>query len=204
MNNLIDILKVSIIRLNKNFYTQKADIIAKKLLGKTIHRKTEYGVITSRIVETEAYLDNIDLASHSYVGKTNRNKAMFEDGSHIYVYKIYGMYNCFNIVTGQKGDGEAVLIRALEPLSDLELIYKYRKTTKEKDLTNGPGKLCQALNITIEDNMKDLMFCEDIIVSEDSNKNEFEIVTTTRIGITKSVDLPLRFYIKGNKYVSKV
>jgi DNA-3-methyladenine glycosylase len=204
LNNLIDLLKVSIIRLNKNFYTKKADITAKELLGKIIYRKTDYGIIKARIVETEAYLDNIDLASHSYVGKTERNKAMFEEGSYTYVYKIYGMYNCFNIVTGQKGNGEAVLIRALEPLSDLELIYKYRKTPKEKDLTNGPGKICQALNITIEDNMKDLMSCKDIIVSEDSIKNEFEIVTTTRIGITKSVDLPLRFYIKGNKYVSKL
>lgn len=195
---------MSIIRLNKNFYTKTADIIAKKLLGKIIYRKTNHGIIIARIVETEAYLDKNDLASHSYIGKTERNKAMFQEGSYTYVYKIYGMYNCFNIVTGKKDCGEAVLIRALEPLSELELIYKYRKTQKEKDLTNGPGKLCQALNITIEDNMKDLMFSDDIIVSENINKDIFEIVTTTRIGITKSADLPLRFYIKGNKYVSKI
>ncbi|MFN4150110.1 MAG: DNA-3-methyladenine glycosylase [Candidatus Sericytochromatia bacterium] len=194
---------MSIIRLNKNFYTKTADIIAKELLGKIIYRKTNHGVIIARIVETEAYLGNNDLASHSYIGKTERNKAMFQEGSYTYVYKIYGMYNCFNIVTGKKDCGEAVLIRALEPLSELDLIYKYRKTQKEKDLTNGPGKLCQALNITIEDNMKDLMFSDDIVVSENINKDIFEIITTTRIGITKSADLPLRFYIKGNKYVSK-
>lgn len=194
---------MSIIRLNKNFYTKTADIIAKELLGKIIHRKSNNGIIIARIVETEAYLDKNDFASHSYIGKTDRNKAMFEEGSYTYVYKIYGIYNCFNIVTGKKDHGEAVLIRALEPLSNLEVIHKYRKTQKEKDLTNGPGKLCQALNITIEDNMKDLMFSDDIIISEEKNNTNFEIVTTTRIGITKSVDLPLRFYIKGNKYISK-
>lgn len=194
---------MSIIRLNKNFYTKTADIIAKELLGKIIHKKTDNGIIKAKIVETEAYLAEKDLASHSFVGKTERNKAMFEEGSYTYVYKIYGMYNCFNIVTGEKDHGEAVLIRALEPLSGIEIIHKYRKTPKDTDLTNGPGKICQALNITIEDNMKDLMFSDDIIISEDKDKIDLEIVSKTRIGITKSVDLPLRFYIKGNKYVSK-
>lgn len=190
-------------RLEKSFYRRDTKLVAKELLGKILYRKTEYGEILSKIVETEAYLSCNDESSHSYIGKTKRNSAMFEEGGIVYVYNIYGMYQCLNIVTSTENKGEAVLIRAVEPISGIEIISNYRKVKKEKDLTNGPSKLCQALNITIEDNFQDLITSSNIFLMNTNNKEILDVVTTTRVGITKSVDLPLRFYIKGNKFVSK-
>ena len=164
---------------------------------KLIHETLD-GIISGKIVEVEAYLFN-DPASHSYKGKTKRNKAMFEEGGIAYVYKIYGVHHCFNVVTNKKGIGEAVLIRALEPLEGIELMKINRK--KDSDLCNGPAKLVEALGIKKEQEKKDLISSELRIEEFEIPKN---IVAKERIGISKGKSLKLRFYINKNKYISKI
>jgi DNA-3-methyladenine glycosylase len=188
--------------LPKEFY-EKYDTVtlSKKLLGCTMVHESPEGRTSGIIVETEAYLSN-DPACHAYRKKSSRNAAMFEGAGISYVYLIYGMYHCFNIVSGDKGVGEAVLVRALEPVEGIELMQKRRGTTQLKNLCSGPAKLVKAMGITPEFNFlpiyADEFYC---IPPKDEN---FEIVTTTRIGITQGADLLYRFYIKGNKFVSKL
>lgn len=190
-------------RVNYKFFKGSTEEIAKKLLGNILVRIFQKNILAGKIVETEAYLDENDLASHSAVGLTERNKIMFEEAGFAYVYFTYGMHYCFNVVTGEKGKGSAVLIRALEPLQGIDLMKKFRKKNDIHILTNGPAKLCQALKIDKKLNGVDLKTSKEIFIAEPDNKENFEIVVTTRIGIEKSKDLPLRFYIKENKFVSK-
>lgn len=195
-------------KLPKSFYIRNELTVARELLGKIFVRKINGVELTGKIVEIEAYNGQMDEASHAYIGKTERNKVMFLPGGLLYVYFTYGMYFCSNVVTGKENKGNAVLLRAIEPLDNIELMAKNRfgKTKiseKEKrNLTNGPGKLCIALNIAREQNGTDLTGNEIFICDNDSVK-ESDIVTSKRIGIKKSVDLPWRFYIKDNPYISK-
>lgn len=188
--------------LPKEFY-EKYDTVtlAKKLLGCTMVHESPEGRTAGIIVETEAYLHN-DPACHAYRKKSARNAAMFEGAGVSYVYLIYGMYHCFNIVSGQKDIGEAVLIRALEPVDGIELMQKRRGTTQLKNLCSGPAKLVKAMGISPDFNFlpvyADEFYC---LPPKDDN---FEFVTTTRIGITQGADLLYRFYIKGSKFVSKL
>lgn len=191
-------------RLKKHFYLDSPETVAKNLLGKNLYRKTELGLMVGKIVETEAYLSENDPACHAYVRKTKRNFNMFEEGGISYVYLIYGFYYCFNVVTGQKDKGEAVLIRALEPVQGIEIMQSYRPVPKNRDLTNGPGKLCLAMKIDKNDNGIDLINSDDLYITENENIDDKNIVTTTRIGLTQGADLPLRYYIKNNIYVSKI
>lgn len=191
-------------RPEKRFYLQDPVTVAKELLGKNICRQTDKGLMIGKIVETEAYLSESDPACHAYTRKTLRNSNMFEEGGLSYVYIIYGYYFCFNVVTGLKDKGEAVLIRALEPLGGIEIMSEYRAVEKLKDLTNGPSKLCIAMNINKSQNGLDLINGSELFITENELILEKNIVTTTRIGLTQGVDLPLRYYIKGNKYVSKI
>lgn len=188
--------------LPKEFY-EKYDTVtlAKKLLGCTMVHDSPEGRTSGIIVETEAYLSN-DPACHAYRKKNARNAAMFEGAGVSYVYLIYGMYHCFNIVSGDKGIGEAVLVRALEPVDGIELMQKRRGTTQLKNLCSGPAKLVKAMGITPEFNF--LPIYEDEFYCIPPKDENFEIVTTTRIGITQGADLLYRFYIKGNKFVSKL
>jgi DNA-3-methyladenine glycosylase len=190
--------------LTKEFYIRETPIVARELLGKLIWRNTDKGMMVARIVETEAYLAENDPACHAFYKKTKKNEKMFEEGGISYVYFIYGCYFCLNIVTGQKDRGEAVLIRALEPIDGIKIMKEFRPVEKERELTNGPGKLCKALNINIDDNGIDVIKSKKLFLSEDINFKDTEIVVTTRIGITKGTELPLRFYLMNNKYVSKV
>jgi DNA-3-methyladenine glycosylase len=182
--------------MNKDFFMNTEDV-AKKLLGMKLVHETPEGKIAGKIVEVEAYLFD-DPASHSYRGKTQRNEAMFEEGGVAYVYKIYGVHHCFNVVTNKKEIGEAVLIRALEPLEGIELMKKNRN--KDFDLCNGPAKLVVALGITKEHNKMNLS-------SGSLRLEEFEapkkIIAKKRIGISEGKNLKLRFYIQGNKFVSR-
>ncbi len=189
--------------LSKEFYLQETSVVAKNLLGKLIYRHSDKGMLIARIVETEAYLAENDPACHAFYKKTKKNEKMFEEGGISYVYLIYGFYYCLNIVTGHKDRGEAVLIRALEPIDGIEAMKEFRSVEKEHQLTNGPGKLCKALNINLEDNGLDVITSKKLFLTEDRNFNDNEIVVTTRIGITKATELPLRFYVKDNKYISK-
>ena len=193
-------------RLKKDFYRRDGLTVAKDLLGKILVRKINGQKIKAKIVETEAYIGPEDKACHAYDNKrTKRTKTMFAPGGVAYVYLIYGMYNCFNVVAN-KNKPEAVLIRAVEPLSHLSLIKKNRdiKSNKTIDLTNGPGKLAQALEIDCSLDGYDLITGEKLYIID--NDEELEIENDKRINIDYAEeykDRPWRFYIAGNSFISK-
>lgn len=195
-------------KLNRNFYTSPLLQIAPALLGKILVKKSGKAFLAGKIVEVEAYDGATDESAHTFNGKTKRNEVMFKEGGYLYVYLSYGVHFCCNIVTGNKDHGTAVLIRAIEPLTGLDsmALNRYgRSEYSEKDkmnLTNGPGKLCKALNLIKKDNGTDLLK-DEIFLTEANPPENFEIVQTTRIGISKAKDLPWRFYIKDNPYVSR-
>jgi len=144
---------ISSIKLNKSFYRRDLLTVAKELLGKVLVKKNSKRMLMAKIVEVEAYDGKIDKAAHSYVGKTERNKVMFNEGGFLYVYLSYGVHHCCNVVTGFEDKGTAVLIRAVEPLKGIDLMIKNRFGRKLKNdteiinLTSGPGKVCKALGI---------------------------------------------------------
>lgn len=193
--------------LPQAFYAQETTLVAKQLLGcLLVHCEGEETTI-GRIVETEAYLWN-DPASHSFAGKTRRNSVMFGPVGHAYIYFTYGMHHCVNAVTGTEGRGEAVLIRALEPLQGISIMRKRRETDNILSLCSGPAKLTEALALTLSLNGVPLFEGPLQIWSPDSlpsvpHVDISDIVETTRIGITKARELPLRFYLKGNRFISK-
>jgi DNA-3-methyladenine glycosylase len=202
----------------RGFFERAPHVVAKQVLGRILSRVEEDGsVLAGRIVEAEAYLGAEDAAAHSAAGLTQRTAVLFGPAGHAYVYFTYGMHYCMNISCEREGSAGCVLIRALEPISGVERMVANRKLRKEvprrsaprndaslKLLCSGPARLCQALGIDRpRDNGKDLL-------SRDSDLQMFEdgylvgkIVSTTRIGITKSADLPLRFYIEESPFVSK-
>jgi DNA-3-methyladenine glycosylase len=173
------------------------------LLGCTLARQTPAGVIKLKIVETEAYHQD-DPASHSFRGLTPRTAPMFQAGGRLYVYFTYGMHYCLNIVTGPVGRGEAVLIRAGEPLEGLELMKANRGTDDTKNLANGPGKLAQALGI-FDTSLSGKILNKSSIWLEPAEQVDRQAITTApRVGIKKAADQPWRFYIKNNPFVSKL
>lgn len=192
-------------------FSVPASLLAPRLLGQYIVHETPQGICSGRIVETEAYggcYDGFpDDGAHSFRGLTRRTAPMFHVGGISYVYLIYGMYCCFNIVAGPEGEGQAVLIRAIEPVEGTGLMVQRRKAKKiSKNLTNGPGKLCQALAITRDQNSLDLTG-DELYLVQPSRQEPFSIVQTTRINIDyaeRGKYFPWRFYIKDNPYVSKV
>lgn len=195
-------------KLPENFYTRDALIVARELLGKTFVRKFKDLYLAAKIVETEAYKGLNDQASHTFNGRTKRNEVMFNTGGHLYVYFTYGKHFCANVVTGKKDEGEAVLLRGFQPLNHIDILAhnRYSKsviTKKEEiNISNGPAKICQSFKISRTDNGTDLSAEEIFIIDSEPLKKD-QIVTTTRIGIKKSVDFPWRFYIKDNIYVSR-
>jgi DNA-3-methyladenine glycosylase len=180
----------------------RAEEVAPRLLGSHLIRELNGQTLRGKIVEVEAY-DQADVASHSYRGETERTKVMFGPAGFLYVYFTYGMHYCCNIVTGPPGHGAAVLIRALEPLSGEAQMSQNRHGLHGQQLTNGPAKLCQALQIDRALNGHDLSKAP-LRLELGSKIDQTAIVQTTRIGITRAVDVPWRFYVKGNIYVSKV
>jgi DNA-3-methyladenine glycosylase len=194
-------------KLNRNFFVREVLTVAKELLGKIIVKKNDV-TLSGKIVEVEAYNGDIDEAAHTFTGKTKRNSIMFGEGGFFYVYFTYGAHYCCNVVTGFEGQGTAVLIRAVEPIDGIELMIENRfgkKFATEKEilnLTNGPGKVCQAFGITKKHYGLDLTGDEIFLLNQPKVKDE-NIVVTKRIGIKKSVDLPWRFYIKNNPYISR-
>lgn len=174
--------------------------IARNLLGKTLVHETSQGRICGRIVETEAYLATQDPASHSARGQTRRNASMFGPPGTSYVYISYGIHRCLNIVCQTVGIGEAVLIRALEPLAGLALMRQHRGKVSDKELTNGPGKLCQALGIGLSLDGHNLAEHPLYLLA---GAPPAAIGTSTRIGLSVGRDLALRFYAIGNGYVSR-
>lgn len=195
-------------KLPLSFYLRPTQKVAKDLLGKTLVRIFEGQRLSGIITEVEAYLGLDDKACHSYLGRrTARTEVMFAAGGRSYIYFIYGMYNCFNVVTEKEGRPEAVLIRALEPVEGIPTMQHLRGKESLKDLTTGPGKLAQALALTKTLNNVPLdseeLFIEDAGVRISSQN----IVRRPRIGVgyaEEHAELPLRFYIGGSQFISKL
>lgn len=197
--------------LESNFFKRDTVEVAKNLLGKKIIRNISGNFFCAKIVETEAYLGLEDKACHSYGGNiTKRNEILYKEGGTIYVYLIYGMYNLLNIVTKNENDPEAVLIRAVEPIENIDAmavnrfgkIYKDLSSYQKKNLTNGPGKLTMAMEIDRALNGK--ILSQDYLYIEEG-EDVRNIIETKRIGIDyagEDANLPLRFYIEDNPYVS--
>ena len=183
-----------------SFLTGLASEVAPKLLGCILERNLNGRTLRAKIVETEAY-DQSDVASHSYKGKTPRTEVMFGPSGYLYVYFTYGMHYCCNVVVGEEGHGAAVLIRAVEPLDGVDIMEE-RRGRSGPDVTNGPAKLCQALSIDRQLNGIDLREGELQLIPQ-APLEKSNIVQTTRIGISQGKDVPWRFYVKDNPYVSK-
>src|SRR5215469_2404107 len=184
--------------LPRVFYERPTVDVARELLGKVL----VHGPAAGMIVETEAYLGGDDLAAHSARGITDRTRVIFGPPGHAYVYFIYGMYDCLNIVAEPKGKPGCVLIRALEPVAGIELMQKRRPAArKPEDLASGPGKLTLAMGITRAHNGADLTRGV-LVVRAPAEPRRVEIEVTPRIGIRQCADWPLRFLVKGNRFVS--
>ncbi len=182
----------------------KTEEVARALLGHFLFRETGEGAVSGIIVETEAYLSENDPACHASRGMTRRNAAMFGPAGTAYIYFIYGNYHCFNVVTGPEGKGEAVLIRAVEPVEGLELMLQRRgRPVKKENLANGPGKLCQAFAIDKHLNGHDLRRKPLYLVQNGVVDGQVEVAVTPRIGITSAADKLLRFTVSGSNYLSR-
>jgi DNA-3-methyladenine glycosylase len=180
--------------LKRAFYERPTVDVARALLGKVIVHGSTGGII----VETEAYPGGDDLASHSARGITARTRVIFGPPGHAYVYFIYGMYQCLNIVCEPDGVPGCVLLRAIEPLQGIEIMRLRRPAARKfEDLASGPGKLTQALAITLQQNGADVTR-GSLVVREPVEKRHFTILTTPRIGISQCVESPLRFLLAGN------
>ena len=196
-------MSISTKRFSRQFYSQSSTIVAPKLLGAYLHHIVDGIELTGKIVETEAYA-SYDEASHAFRGKTPRNAVMFGDGGFSYIYFTYGMHHCFNITTNEVGLAEAVLIRAVEPISGIEKMRLLRqKATIDRDLTNGPGKLCQAFALTRKENGIDLIESDQLFVTQSAPIRANLIGISSRIGINVAQEYPWRFFIKDNEYVSR-
>ena len=180
-------------KLPRSFYDRDTTIVARELLGKLLVRVEHDVERIGKIVEVEAYLGPHDLAAHSSRGLTERNRVMFGPPGHAYVYFIYGMYHCLNVVTEREGHASAVLLRALEPVKNLE-----RRTS-------GPGLLCGAMHVDRRLNGHDLL-SDDFFVAAPSKTEPFTIVKRPRIGVDYArhwAKRHLRFYIKDNSFISR-
>lgn len=176
-------------------FLQASDIVAQQLIGSFFSFKGVGGII----VETEAY-DQTDPASHSFCGPTSRNAVMFGPPEVIYVYRSYGIHWCFNFVCGKAGHGSAVLIRAIEPVEGIDIMRKRRKLTDIRLLCAGPGRACQALDITQKEN--GLPLSSETCVLKPATE-PVDIVTGPRIGISKATDIPWRFGLANSPFLSR-
>ncbi len=198
--------------VQRAFFNRDPRTVSRELLGKLIVRRESGKTLAGRVVEVEAYLGVGDLAAHATAGQTERNAVLWGEPGHAYVYFIYGMYFCLNISCLPKGKAGCVLIRALEPVDGVREMAKARelgdlefKSSRElRKLSSGPGRLCEALEITRpRDDGKDMVSRRsDLQVMDDGFKVR-DIAVTPRIGITKSAELPLRYVISGNDFVSR-
>lgn len=188
--------------LDISFYSRSSKIVAIELLGKLLIHKTSDGIASGIIVETESYGGRRDPGSHAFRKMTPRNKIMFGPPGVAYVYFCYGNHYLFNIVTEKEGTPGAVLIRALEPVDGIKLMMKRRRTNLINNLTNGPGKLTCALDITKKEN--GVLILSGNLKVMDIGYRVHTIVKAKRIGIKQGSEKFLRFYIKGNPYVSVV
>jgi DNA-3-methyladenine glycosylase len=185
--------------LGRDFYARPATEVARDCLGKIL----VHGSAVGRIIETEAYLGADDRAAHAWRGVTERTRVLFGPPGHAYVYFIYGMYECLNFVAEEEGKAGCVLIRALEPVAGIALMRRRRPAANRiEDLASGPGKLTLAMGITRRLNGADLTK-GPLEVREERSRFPFDVQVTPRIGITHCAEWPLRFFIAGNRFVSR-
>lgn len=187
-------------KLGVEFYARDAATVARELIGKVLIRRLDGQSLRGRLVEVEAYLGQDDAASHAYRGMTLRNQVMFGRAGHIYVYFTYGMHYCMNVVTAEEGIGQAVLLRAAEPLEGLKLMQEHRGLEDVHNLCSGPAKLVQAFGVTKADNGLSLTDSDTWIEDDGASP---QVVTSPRIGLSKAIDAPLRFTDRQSTFLSK-
>src|SRR5581483_878485 len=204
----IPVKRVRLVRLQRSFFERDPRQVSRDLLGKVLVRREGKTLLKGRFVEVEAYLGEDDPAAHAAAGRTARNDVLFGPPGRAYVYFIYGNHWCFNVSTLPDGVAGGVLFRALEPLEGIDAMARARGVTvnTQRDLrllTSGPGRLAQAFGITrLRDNGKDLTSAKsDLWIADDSYRPP-HILETVRIGITKAAEMPLRYVIGGNPFVS--
>ena len=202
--------QMSAARLSREFFTRRNTLrIARDLLGKLLVVPDERGQrVSGVIVETEAYLGEIDKAAHSFGGRrTERNEITYAEGGHVYVFFVYGMYYQLNLVTGREGHPHVVLVRAVEPVEGIEVMRERRGVMKDTNLTSGPGKLCIAFRITRKFNGEDLAVSDKIWVEQYRSIRKSEVLSGPRVGIDYAgefVQMPWRFWVKENAFVSRL
>ena len=188
-------------RLKRSFYARDPVTLARDLLGRVLFYRTPGGLLAGRIVEVEAYTGQEDPASHAFRGLTNRNAVMFGPAGFAYVYFTYGMHHCLNVTAQRRGQAGAVLIRALEPLSGIELMRARGDRGPQARLLSGPGKIGRAFGLTLRDNGRDLVRGPLGIAAGSPLRGE-EVLVGPRIGITRAVDLPYRFVAAASPSLS--
>jgi DNA-3-methyladenine glycosylase len=187
-------------KLNRSFYLRPTLDVARDLIGKYLVYKSGKNILSARLVEVEAYIGEDDPACHAAVGRTKRNEVMYGPGGFSYIYFIYGMYYCLNVVTEKKGFPAAVLIRAAEPVDGIAILKRNYGLTRTTRLTDGPGKLCKAFNLTRRQNNLDLTGSR--LYLEDRHDGAARIESSERIGIKKGTDRKWRFFDSESIYVS--
>ena len=188
---------------DRSFYARPTAEVAQSLLGTILLHGTGEGLLAGVIVEVEAYLGQDDPAAHSSAGRTPRTRVIFGDPGHAYVYRIYGLHHCLNVVAEPHGTPGCVLIRALEPICGVEVMRSRRVAARRLEhIASGPAKLTQALGIGMEDYGSDLLG-EKLSIRVPHEKPKVNIAMTKRIGIRKAQELDLRFFIANNKHVSQ-
>jgi DNA-3-methyladenine glycosylase len=188
--------------LSLAFYDRPTEIVSRELLGAELECTTPEGTTRGRIVETEAYLGPDDPACHAAAGLTPRTEHLFGPPGRAYVYLIYGMYWCFNAVTRERGHGSAVLVRAVAPTNGVELMRRRRpKVTRDRDLTNGPGKLCLAMGIVGAMSGESLRSGR-VVIRAGEPVADADVLVTPRIGITRAAEWPLRYMVRDDPFVS--
>ncbi len=188
--------------LERSFYRRDTATVARELLVKTIVRRLGHQVLTGRIVETEAYYGEKDPASRAYRGRKNYNTPMFDDPGRLFIYMVHSWW-LLNIAAHEPGEVGAVLIRALEPIEGIPVMEDNRGVTDLHNLTSGPGKLTKALNVTKDLHGLDVTEGSAELKIVDGGPEEFQTATSHRIGVTRDLPRELRFYIRGNRFVSR-
>lgn len=195
-----------LLTLPRSFYDRDPRIVGPELLGRVLIRRQGRKLLAARIVEVEAYLGADDPAAHASIGRTARNAVLFGPPGYAYVYFIYGNHYCLNVSCLPDGTPGGILFRALEPLEGIAEMYKLRgieEGSDQRKLTSGPGRLAAAFGITRErDNGKDLTSSRSDLYIADDGTSPPEVLITKRIGITKAADMPLRYIVAGNRFVS--
>lgn len=190
-------------RLDSKFYSRNAPIVAKQLLGCCLIVQSGDNYLTGWIVETEAYLDRNDSACHAARGRTKSNSTMFGPAGLLYVYSIHAKY-CMNVVTGKEGSAQAVLLRAIQPLHGIPEMIARTGRSDLRMLARGPGRLCQAFGVDRSWDGIDLTTSDRIWIAKPdaATKRRMKVATSVRIGVTSAHDLPLRYFVDTNRFVS--